>query len=33
VPHQSEALEDTLELDVFSPIRADWVEAVDEGSL
>jgi len=24
-PHQSEALEDTFELDVFSPIRADWV--------
>ena len=33
VPHQSEALEDTLELDVFSPIRAEWVEAVDEGHL
>jgi len=33
VPHQSEALEDTLELDVFSPIRAEWVEAVDEGNL
>lgn len=25
VPHQAEALEDTLELDVFSPIRQDWV--------
>lgn len=25
-PHQAEALEDTFELDVFSPIRADWVE-------
>jgi quercetin dioxygenase-like cupin family protein len=24
-PHQSEALEDTFELDVFSPIREDWV--------
>jgi len=24
-PHQAEALEDTLELDVFSPIRKDWV--------
>ena len=34
VPHQSEALEDTLELDVFSPIRAEWVEAAaDEGNL
>lgn len=26
VPHQSEALEDTFELDVFSPIRHDWVD-------
>ena len=26
-PHQSEALEDTLELDVFSPIRAEWIDA------
>ena len=26
VEHQSEALEDTLELDVFSPIRAEWLE-------
>ncbi len=25
VPHQAEALEDTFELDVFSPIRADWI--------
>ena len=24
-PHQAEALEDTFELDVFSPIRRDWV--------
>jgi len=24
IPHQAEALEDTFELDVFSPIRADW---------
>ena len=23
--HQAEALEDTFELDVFSPIRTDWV--------
>ena len=29
VPHQSEALEDTLELDVFSPIRAEWLGAAD----
>jgi quercetin dioxygenase-like cupin family protein len=26
VPHQAEALEDTFELDVFSPIRTDWLE-------
>ena len=25
VPHQAEALEDTFELDVFSPVRPDWV--------
>ena len=30
VAHQSEALEDTLELDVFSPIRTEWLTAVDE---
>jgi quercetin dioxygenase-like cupin family protein len=30
VPHQSEALEDTFELDVFSPIRAEWVDVEDE---
>ena len=24
-PHQAEALDDTFELDVFSPVRADWV--------
>jgi len=29
VPHQAEALEDTLELDVFSPIRQDWVSDGD----
>jgi quercetin dioxygenase-like cupin family protein len=23
--HQAEALEDTFELDVFSPVRADWI--------
>jgi quercetin dioxygenase-like cupin family protein len=26
VPHQAEALEDTFELDVFSPGRADWIK-------
>ena len=25
IPHQAEALEDTFELDVFSPIRQDWL--------
>ena len=25
-PHQAEALEDTFELDVFSPIRTDWLD-------
>jgi quercetin dioxygenase-like cupin family protein len=33
VPHQAEALEDTLELDVFSPVRAEWMYATDEGNL
>jgi quercetin dioxygenase-like cupin family protein len=33
VPHQTEALEDPLELDVFSPIRAEWLAASDEGDL
>ncbi len=28
-PHQAEALEDTFELDVFSPIRRDWLDAVE----
>ena len=32
-PHQAEALEDTLELDVFSPIRSEWVDSGDEGNL
>jgi quercetin dioxygenase-like cupin family protein len=25
VAHQAEALDDTLELDVFSPVRRDWL--------
>jgi len=32
LPHQAEALEDTLELDVFSPVRAEWMDAADEGN-
>ena len=30
VEHQAEALEDTFELDVFSPIRRDWLDPVEE---
>ena len=26
-PHQAEALEDTFELDIFSPIRSDWLSS------
>jgi quercetin dioxygenase-like cupin family protein len=33
VPHQAEALDDTFELDVFSPIRADWVVDTEDRSL
>lgn len=29
VPHRAEALEDTLDLDVFSPPRQDWLEGTD----
>lgn len=29
VPHQTEALEDTFELDMFSPPREDWLESGD----
>jgi quercetin dioxygenase-like cupin family protein len=30
VEHQAEALDDTFELDLFSPIRQDWID-IDEG--
>jgi quercetin dioxygenase-like cupin family protein len=30
VPHQAEALDDTFELDVFSPIRQDWLDHTDD---
>ena len=30
VPHQAEALDDTFELDVFSPIRPEWLAAADD---
>jgi quercetin dioxygenase-like cupin family protein len=29
VPHRAEALEDTLDLDVFNPPRADWLNGTD----
>lgn len=32
VPHQAEALEDTFELDVFSPPRQEWLQPIDEES-
>ena len=30
VPHGVEALEDTLVVDVFSPIRQDWIDKTDD---
>jgi quercetin dioxygenase-like cupin family protein len=30
IEHQAEALEDTFELDVFSPIRQDWIDHTDD---
>lgn len=29
VPHEAEALEDTLDVDIFSPPRQDWLERTD----
>lgn len=29
VPHSAEALEDTVDLDVFSPPREDWISGAD----
>lgn len=29
VPHMAEALEDTLDVDIFSPPRADWLNHTD----
>jgi quercetin dioxygenase-like cupin family protein len=28
-PHRFEALEDTFDIDVFSPLRKDWLEGTD----
>jgi quercetin dioxygenase-like cupin family protein len=30
VPHKALALEDTLDVDVFSPIRQDWLDHTDD---
>jgi quercetin dioxygenase-like cupin family protein len=29
VEHQAEALDDTFELDLFAPIRQDWLDHTD----
>jgi len=29
VPHSAEAMEDTIDLDVFQPVRQDWVDGTD----
>jgi quercetin dioxygenase-like cupin family protein len=30
VPHKAEAVEDTLDVDVFSPPRQDWLDKTDD---
>ena len=30
LPHQAEALEDTIDLDIFTPPRADWINKTDQ---
>lgn len=30
VPHKAEALEDTLDVDIFSPPREDWLNKTDD---
>ena len=30
LPHKAEALEDTLDVDIFSPPRQDWLDKTDE---
>jgi hypothetical protein len=30
VEHQAEVLEDTFQLDIYSPIRPDWADLVEE---
>jgi len=29
MPHQAEAIEDTVDLDIFNPPRQDWIEKTD----
>jgi quercetin dioxygenase-like cupin family protein len=29
VPHRAEAIEDTVDVDLFSPIRQDWLDGTD----
>jgi quercetin dioxygenase-like cupin family protein len=29
VPHSAEALEDTIDLDIFTPPRQDWIAGTD----
>lgn len=30
MPHKAEALEDTVDLDIFTPPRADWIDKTDQ---
>ena len=30
MPHKAEALEDTVDLDIFTPPRADWIKKTDQ---
>jgi quercetin dioxygenase-like cupin family protein len=30
MPHQAEALEDTIDLDIFNPPREDWINKTDQ---
>lgn len=30
LPHEATALEDTIDLDVFTPIRQDWLDGTDD---
>jgi hypothetical protein len=30
LPHSAEALEDTVDLDIFTPPREDWIAKTDE---